>query len=481
MASSLGLPEILITFSSQATTAIARSARGVVSLILNDENVTDDDGVKYSLIEDSSDIPSSGISENSKDAIRKVLEGTPYKVHAYFIPPASHEEEQEVEKVVTQTVDSEVVVTRTIDSDVTVTRDVDSDVVVTDPNTGETSTQTISVTVTDTEVQQVTITDTEIQQVTITDTVVETVTVTVNATVTLADALKKCANVKFNYICIPTGSAQDQQDLALWVANQRANKHKTYKAVVANYAANNYGVINFTTGKIKVVNPAYTAALAEADGDESEVDILIPKYLTYTAAQYTARIAGILAGLSLDRSATYYVLSEVVEVEEYDDIDDHINKGELCLIDEKDDNGVKIARACNSLTTFSSTVGEDFRFIKIIECIDLIKEDIRETFRNDYVGKVSNSYSNKMLFVSAIHSYFNGLEGNVLDKTSSNSNYVEIDYSKNANFAKSRGADITSMSRQKVLEYNTGTHVFLAGRITPVNAMEDLTLAFTLD
>ena len=435
----LGLPQILITFTSQATTAINRSARGIVSVILNDENVTDEDGVKYRLIQDSSDIPSSGISASNVDLIERVLAGTPYKVHTYLIPPATHEEEQ--------------VVTRTVSNTV------DSDVVVTDPDTGETSTQ--------------------VQSVTVTDTVVETVTVTVDATVTQADALKKCAHVKFNYICHPTGTPKDQQNLATWVATQRANKHKTFKAVVANYAANNYGVINFTTNGIKVNNPDYTAALAEADGDESAVTV--PKYLTYTATQYTGRIAGILAGLSLDRSATYYTLTEVDEVADYDDIDSHINNGELCLFDEKDDNGVKIARGCNSLTTFTSEVGEDFRFIKIVEAIDLIKDDIRDAFRNDYVGKVKNDYSNKTLFISAIHSYFNGLKGNVLDTTSSNSNYVEIDYTRNYNYAKAHGKDVDSMTRQQILEVNTGTQVFLTGRITVVNAMEDLFLAFTLE
>lgn len=481
MSSTLGLPQIEINFSSMATTAIARSARGVVGIILNDKNVTDNDGVKYRLIKDSSDIPSIGIESGNIDLLNKTLLGTPYKVHAYFIPPASHEEEQEVERVVTNTVDSEVVVTRTVDSDVTVTRDIDSDVVVTDPDTGETSTQTIQTTITDTEVQQVTITDTEIQQVTVTDTVVETVTVTVDATVTQADALKKCANVKFNYICHPTGTVQDQQNLATWIASQREHKHKIFKAVVAKYAADNYGVINFTTDKIKVENPVYTAALEAAEGDEDAVDILIPKYNVYTAAQYTGRIAGILAGISLDRSVTYYALPEVVEVEEYDDIDAHINSGELCLFDEKEGNGVKIARGCNSLTTFSSTVGEDFRFIKIVESIDLIKEDIREAFRNDYVGKVANTYEMKMLFVSAIHSYFNGLKGNVLDQSASNSNYVEIDYNKNANFAKAKGKDVASMSRQQILETNTGTKVFLCGKITCTNSMEDLFLDFTLE
>ena len=478
MASFLGLPEITINFSSRATSAITRSSRGIVSVILNDENVSDEDGVKYKLIEDSSDIPSSGIESRNIDLLNKALQGTPLKVHAYFIPPATHEEEQVQTRTETRVVDSDVIVTRTVDSDVVVTHTVDSDVVVTNPDTGETDTQTISVTYTDTEVQSVTYTDVEVQQVTITDTIVETVTVMVDATITQADALKKCANLKFNYICHPTGSSADQQSLASWVSSQRANRHKVFKAVVANYAANNYGVINFTTGGIKVDNPAYIAALAEVDGDESAVDANIPQYLTYSAKEYTARIAGILAGLSLDRSATYYTIAEVVDVDAYDDIDSHINSGELCLFDEKDGSGVKIARGCNSLTTFTTTVGEDFRFIKIVEALDLIKEDIVETFRNDYVGKVVNTYNNKQLLVAAINSYLTSLQGNVLDPSGTNS--VEIDLKKNAEYAKAHGSDISSMSSQRIREFNTGTYVYLAGSITPVNSMEDLQLDFVL-
>ena len=420
MANILGLPEILVTFSSLATSSITRSSRGIVALILNDENVSDDDGVKYKLIGDSSDIPS-GIEDTNKDLIEKTLLGTPLMVHTYFIPPATHTETQTIETVIES--------------------QVDSDVLVTDPDTGET--------------------DIQVMPVTVTDTQIETATVTVAAEINQAAALKKCANVKFDYIAHPTGNATDQQNLASWTAAQRTNRHKVYKAVVGNYAADNYGVINFTTGGIKVLKSA----------DEEE-------YTTYTATQYTARIAGILAGLSLDRSATYYSLSEVSEVEDYDDIDSHINGGELCLFDEKDGGGVKIARGCNSLTTFTTGVGEDFRFIKIVEALDLIKEDISETFRNDYVGKVINTYDNKMLFVSAINSYLTNLQGNVLDGGAENR--VTIDYAANLNYAKSHGRDVEEMSVQEILEVNTGTYVFLVGNITPVNAMEDLRLSFTL-
>ena len=136
---------------------------------------------------------------------------------------------------------------------------------------------------------------------------------------------------------------------------------------------------------------------------------------------------------------------------------------------------------CNSLHSFTSAVGFDFRFIKIIETIDLIKDDIRDTFRNSYVGKIPNSYDNKMLLIAAINAYFNSLQGNVLDRASTSSNYVEIDYDKNLEYAKFKGEDTAEMTEQAVLEYNTGTNVYLRGKITPVNAMEDLTLAFELN
>ncbi len=177
---------------------------------------------------------------------------------------------------------------------------------------------------------------------------------------------------------------------------------------------------------------------------------------------------------------TYYELSEVVDCDVYDDVDAHINNGELCLIDEGDGNGVKIARGCNSLHTFTAYVGQDFRYIKIVETVDLITDDIREIFRSEYLGKVLNSYDNKMLFIAAILVYFEGLKGNVLDNSETATNTVDIDVTQNASYAKLKGYDISQMSVQEIREFNTGTNVFLDGSITPVNAMEDLKVNFVL-
>jgi len=393
-AEKFGLPQVIIDFKTKSVSAIARSARGIGVMILNDESTNVSNFYK---INDSTDIPSTGLSDKAVDLIKKALLGTPLRILVYTLPKSG----------------------TTVSDGTTLLKQ--------------------------------------------------------------ADVLKKLATVKWNYICHPTGTAQDQEDLATWVKGKRSLKHKSFKAVVAHFDADDKGVINFTTEDIRVVNPAYTDALNLANGDASKVDSKISEYNTYTTAEYTARIMGILAGLSLDRSATYYQLEEVVDCKAYDDIDDNISKGELCLFDEQDGNGVKIARACNSLHTFTTDVGEDFRYIKIVEAVDMIHDDIHDTFRNSYVGKCINDYNHKMLFISAILVYFRGLKGNVLDNSETAVNTVDIDEEAQKDYITLKGLDKPAdLTTQQIREYNTGTKVFLTGRITPVNAMEDLKIDFDM-
>lgn len=55
-----GLPKVQIDFKTKATTAISRSARGIVVMILKNEET---DIMKSYKISDVTDIPSSGITE----------------------------------------------------------------------------------------------------------------------------------------------------------------------------------------------------------------------------------------------------------------------------------------------------------------------------------------------------------------------------------------------------------------------------------
>lgn len=373
-----GLPRCLIEFKTKGTTAIKRSARGIVAMILHNETA---DISNYYKISDVSDIPATGLTAANVDLIKKCLDGTPLRVLVYTLP---------LESTIGEGEDAEPV------------------------------------------------------------------------TNTQAEVLKKLVGIKWNYICAPTATEDEQNDLASWIKAQRHNKLKTFKAVLANVPADDEGIVNFCTGNIKVQT-----------GTDDNGNLT---YTTYTALQYTARIAGILAGLSLDRSATYFKLTEVEEVEQYEDIDSMIDAGKLLLIDEQDGDGVKIARACNSLVTFTTDKGEDFRFIKIIEAIDLITDDIRDTYKKYYVGKVINDYDHKMLFVSSIRVYFEAIKGNVLDRDGNNT--IDIDEQYQLNYAKLKGEDTEKMSVMEIRKYNTGTNTVLAGDVKPVNAMEDLKIRF---
>ena len=77
--------------------------------------------------------------------------------------------------------------------------------------------------------------------------------------------------------------------------------------------------------------------------------------------------------------------------------------------------------------------------------------------------------------------YFRGLEGNVLDASESAVNTVDIDEDAQKDYITLLGLDKPeNLSVQQIREYNTGTHVYLTGRVTPVNAMEDLKVTFLM-
>lgn len=384
-----GLPQVLINFRTLGTTAIKRSARGIVAMILHNETT---DTINNYKINDITDIPDTGLTAENVDLIKKCLLGTPLRVLVYTVPNAD----------------------------------------------------------------------------------------VADATKSQADVLKILAGIKWNWLCAPTATGQEQEDLASWIKTMRGNKRKTFKAVLANQAADNEGIVNFCTNNIQVENPNYNPDAATA-GDATVGEAVAgdtQEFITYNATQYTARIAGILAGLALDRSATYFTLSEVVSVEVYEDIDSLIDKGQLLLFDEQDGDGVKIARACNSLTTFTTDKGEEFRKIKIIEGIDMVTDDIRDTFKKYYVGKVINDYDHKMLFIAAILVYFGQIAGNVLDADADNT--VDIDEQAQRDYATLKGADVENMTAMQIRQYNTGDKVMLAGSVKFVDAMENLTINFTM-
>ncbi|WP_025114163.1 phage tail sheath C-terminal domain-containing protein [Lysinibacillus fusiformis] len=260
-------------------------------------------------------------------------------------------------------------------------------------------------------------------------------------------ALTRLNNKRFNYLAIPGIEAKDTTTFETWIKTKRDINKKTFKAVLPNSEADHEGIINFTTAGIKV--------------GEKE----------YTTAEYTARIAGILAGLPFTRSSTYYELNEIDAITEIEDPDKAVDDGELILIN--DGENIKIGRGINSLTTTTGKKTEDFKSIRVMEVQDLIKDDIRTTFDKHYIGKHNNIYDNQVLFIRSINAYYDGLEGEeILDPNFDNK--AEINVQKQRLAWESVGRDTTDWDDQKVKEMSFKKNVFLGSNIKIVDAIEDL-------
>lgn len=260
-------------------------------------------------------------------------------------------------------------------------------------------------------------------------------------------ALKRLNNKRFNYLAIPQIKQEETEIIASWIKTKRENDKKTFKAVLPNTEGDNDGIINFTTSGIKV--------------GERE----------YSTAEYTARMAGAIAGLPFTRSFTYYEFPEIDSITEIEDPDKAIDNGELILIN--DGENIKVGRGVNSLKTTTVKKGEDFKSIRIVEVMDMIKDDIRETFDKHYVGKVNNIYDNQVLFIRSVNAYFTSLAGNeILDPNVDNKANVNTKAQRLA--WESIGTDTSEWDDQKVKETTFKRNVFLAGKVKIVDAMEDL-------
>lgn len=263
----------------------------------------------------------------------------------------------------------------------------------------------------------------------------------------LDDALKEFRVMKWNYGAMPSATAEEITKLATFNKELRKNNH-IGKFILSNSKSDFEGIGNFTTTGIEI--------------GERKVE----------TQEFTCRLAGIFATVPLTQSATYFVLPEVTKIDIVEDEDERIDNGELILTN--DGEKIKIARAVNSKTTIGTGEGKQLKKIKIIEGMDLMKEDIGNTFANLYTGKIINDYDNKMLFFSAVQNgYFKQLEKiGVLDKTFDNTCYLDFEAQKE--YLASEGKDVENMSEMEIKKANTDDKVFMVSDVRYADVMEDL-------
>ncbi|MGG3307453.1 phage tail sheath C-terminal domain-containing protein [Paenibacillus lautus] len=273
------------------------------------------------------------------------------------------------------------------------------------------------------------------------------VPVATSSVAVVGDAIERIGSRKYNWIGLAEGANDEQLDLTAYVKEQEG-AGKSIKAIVFNVTDPDcQHVVNF-------VNPSITTTSGKVTGEK-----------------FIPRLLGLLAGLPLTRSSTYYSFADVISVEEPADVEAAVNAGKFVLFN--DEEVVRVARGVNSLTTLSATVSEDFKKILIVETMDLIREDITGTFKTDYLGKFKNKYDYQVLLITAINSYFSALAGeDILDNTFENKAFVDVEAQRAAWVAIGK-TEAEDWDEQTVKNNTFRSNVYLGGNIKITDAMED--------
>lgn len=289
-----------------------------------------------------------------------------------------------------------------------------------------------------------------------------------NATTTYdyTDALKYGQTLKFQWLAAPYADTDKQTDIiATWIKGERTNDHQV-KAVLAGTTKPDYeGVIWWHRSLYKDDTTDGVTTRTEFKGEKT-----------------TPRIAGLIAGTDETIACTYAPLNDYSDCERLnkDEQNEAIGNGEL--IPFWDGDKVKLARGVTSLITTTQDKGESFQKIKLVEDMDMIKDDLTKTIQDSYIGKYANSYDNKVLLMQAIKAYYDGLRIDGIIQSGS----VAINIEKQRIYLEGLGKPVvvnnltgetkkpTECSDDEIKMANTGSHVFLVCTVQLLDVMEDI-------
>ncbi len=265
---------------------------------------------------------------------------------------------------------------------------------------------------------------------------IKVIVITVPAT--FEEAVPMLNTSKFNWLVSPI--VADQADVVAYA------KEKGCKAVVYQTPADDMHIINFKNASVTLANGT-----------------------TQAGSDYIVRIAGLQAGLPFTQSATYYILTDLKAVSAVDEP----AEGEYYLFNDGDET-IRVARAVNSLTTLTENIGADLQKITIVECLDIIRDDIRTEFKDNYLGKYKNKIDNQFLFISAVNSYYRQLaKEDLLDINYPNKCDVDVVEQRSAWIASGK----TEAENWTDAQVRTNTYkysMFLTSSVKVLDAIEDM-------
>lgn len=266
---------------------------------------------------------------------------------------------------------------------------------------------------------------------------------------------------KFDWFAAPSCSTDSETAaIVAWIKKLRG-EDKNVMAVLPDTTGDSEGIIDWTTTLYKG-----NASISPESG--------------------TPRIAGLLAGTGFAKSATYAPLEEYTDCTRMtrEEMDDAVGAGKLFAF--WDGEKVKLNRAVTSLTTIGTDKGDEFKKIKIVEVMNLIKTDIVKTVQDDYIGKYNNSYDNKLVVITAINNYFLGMVDDGILKAGR----AEIDIDAQKSYLKGLGTkviiddgtskNLDDCSDDEIARANTGSWLFIAGTVSILDAIEDVKFSINI-
>lgn len=238
--------------------------------------------------------------------------------------------------------------------------------------------------------------------------------------------LSVARKASWQVMALPQDSATYASQFATFINDLRNTEGKYGQVVVANYNADDYGVIKVKQG-------------LTIDG----VDV--------TAEEATAWVAGITAGAAVNESnvgrkvtgATRIIgelsNSEIIEaLQEGWFVFSTNTAGEFVVEDD-----------INSLHTFTSSTSEDFRLNQVIRVLDEIGTSLQNTWEQSFKGKVQNNADGRNVFKSVVIGYMEELQtmGAIEDFDSSADITVEAGDKKDAVLLTINVSPVVAMSK----------------------------------
>lgn len=265
------------------------------------------------------------------------------------------------------------------------------------------------------------------------------------------------SNLTTGWIALAAYDKALQGELETWI-KAREKAGKTYKAIVYKATSpDSAHIVNFATEKV-----TFADERGEVSGD-----------------QYVPSLLGKIAQANIYQSVTRGKCENLTACAETEDEESAVSAGNLILTNAR--GAVYIVSGCTSLTTTDAkTKTGDMQYIETVEAMDMIADDIREAWKEQYEGRYKNSYDNQMLLVGAINCYLRDLEKiDVLDTQYENTSYIDADAQRDA-WVSAGHTEVEDWTDAQVRQTPFKRSVFLGIDAKILGSMENLTIVVQL-